>query len=272
MIGYGSQQRKAVSTAVTKVDAEDFNQGVAQSPLELINGKVAGLQITRAGGNDPNAGTSIQLRGVTSITGSTSPLIVIDGIPGGNLDLLQQNDIESFDVLKDGAAAAIYGTRGTNGVILITTKKGKKGVTAFNYSSYFSKDFANSKPDFLNASEFRQAIADGVIGESNDIGFSSDIFDALINKSNLSQYHNFVASGGGENSNYRASLYFRDLEGVALENERKEFGTRINFNQSGFDDKLQIQSSISINLNDANLLGGNTTTNLQNQGIAGNQF
>ena len=272
LIGYGSQQRKAVTTAVSKVETEDFNQGVVTSPLELINGKVTGLQITRAGGNDPNAGTSIQLRGVTSITGSTSPLIVIDGIPGGNLDLLQQNDIESFDVLKDGAAAAIYGTRGTNGVILITTKKGKKGVTAFNYSSYFSKDFANSKPDFLNASEFRQAIADGVIGESNDIGFSSDIFDALINKSNLSQYHNFVASGGGENSNYRASLYFRDLEGVALENERKEFGTRINFNQSGFDDKLQIQSSISINLNDANLLGGNTTTNLQNQGIAGNQF
>ena len=109
------------------VDTDDFNQGQVSSPVELIQGKVAGLQITRAGGNNPNGGTAIQLRGVTSITGSTSPLIVIDGIPGGNLDLLQQNDIESFDVLKDGAAAAIYGTRGTNGAILITTKKGKKG-------------------------------------------------------------------------------------------------------------------------------------------------
>ena len=196
LIGYGSQQRKAVTTAVSKVETEDFNQGVAQSPLELIQGKVAGLQITRAGGNDPNSGTSIQLRGVTSLEGSKAPLIVIDGIPGGNLDLLQQNDIASFDILKDGAAAAIYGTRGTNGVILITTKKGKKGVTAFNYSSYFSRDYANSKPDFLNASEFRQAIADGIIPATNDLGASTDIFDALINKSNLSQYHNFVASGG----------------------------------------------------------------------------
>ena len=272
LIGYGSQQRKAVTTAVTKVDTEDFNQGVVTSPLDLIQGKVAGLQITRSGGNDPNSGTSIQLRGVTSITGSGEPLIVIDGIPGGNLDLLQQNDIASFDVLKDGSAAAIYGTRGTNGVILITTKKGKKGVTTFNYSSYFSKDFANSKPDFLDAGEFRQAIADGLIPESNDLGASTDIFDELINESNLSQYHNFVASGGGENSTYRASFYYRNLEGIALENEREEFGVRATFNQSAFDDKFQIQSSIATNFNDANLLGGNTTANLQNQGIAGNQF
>ncbi|MEH6407708.1 MAG: SusC/RagA family TonB-linked outer membrane protein [Leeuwenhoekiella sp.] len=255
LIGYGSQQRKAVTTAVTKVDTQDFNQGVVTSPLDLIQGKVAGLQITRAGGNNPNSGASIQLRGITSLTGSSSPLIVIDGIPGGNLDLLQQNDIASFDVLKDGAAAAIYGTRGTNGVILITTKKGKKGVTSFQYSSYLSKEYVNSKPDFLNPQQFRDAIADGTI-PGNDLGSSTDIFDELVNKSNISQYHNFVASGGGENSTYRASVYYRDLEGVALENGRKEFGMRATFNQSAFDDRFQFQSSIATNFNDANLLGG----------------
>ncbi|WP_442845758.1 SusC/RagA family TonB-linked outer membrane protein [Leeuwenhoekiella sp. H156] len=256
LIGYGSQERKAVSTAVTKVDTEDFNQGVVQSPLELIQGKVAGLQITRAGGNNPNGGTAIQLRGITSLTGSRSPLIVIDGIPGGNLDLIQQNDIESFNVLKDGAAAAIYGTRGTNGVILITTKKGRKGAAAFTYSTFVSRDYVNSKPDFLSASEFRAAIADGIIGENNDLGGSTDIFDELINESNLTQYHNFVASGGGEKSNYRASLYYRDAQGIALENGREEFGARASFNQTGLNDKLTFSSSLAVNLNDANLLGG----------------
>ncbi|RXG25434.1 SusC/RagA family TonB-linked outer membrane protein [Leeuwenhoekiella marinoflava] len=256
LIGYGSQQRKAVTTAVSKVETEDFNQGVVTSPLELINGKVAGLQITRPGGNNPNSSASIQLRGVTSITGSGEPLIVIDGIPGGNLDLLQQNDIASFDVLKDGAAAAIYGTRGTNGVILITTKKGKKGTTAFNYSTFLSREYVNSKPSFLNASQLRQASADGVIDQITDLGASTDIFDALVNDTNISQYHNFVASGGGENSTYRASIFYRDLEGIALENGREEFGVRANFNQSGFDDKLNFASSVAVNINDANLLGG----------------
>jgi TonB-linked SusC/RagA family outer membrane protein len=257
LIGYGSQQRKAVSTAVVKVKSEEFNQGVVTSPLDLIQGKVAGLQITRPGGNNPNSGVSIQLRGITSLTGSTSPLIVIDGIPGGNLDLLQQNDIESFDVLKDGAAAAIYGTRGTNGVILITTKKGKKGVSSFNYSTYVSRDYVNSKPDFLTAAQFRGAIADGVIGANNDLGSSTDIFNELVNETNLSKYHNFVASGGGETSTYRASVYYKDSQGIALENEREEFGVRASFNQSGFNDKLDFTSSVAVNINDANLLGGN---------------
>ena len=256
LIGYGTQQRKAVSTAVTKVDAEEFNQGVVTNALDLIQGKVAGLQITRAGGNNPNSGVSIQLRGITSISGSRSPLIVIDGIPGGNLDLLQQNDIESFDVLKDGAAAAIYGTRGTNGVILITTKRGKKGENTFNYSTYLARDYVNGKPDFLNAEEFRGLIDEGIINASNDLGASTDIFDELVNKTNLTQYHNFVASGGSEFSSFRASLYYRDAQGIAKENGREEFGVRGSFNSTGLNDKLTFASSVVVNVNDANLLGG----------------
>lgn len=255
LIGYGTQQRKAVSTAVAKVAEKDFNQGVVGSSMALIQGKVAGLQITSS--NNPNSGVSIQLRGIASLTGSTSPLIVIDGIPGGNLDLLQQNDVASFDVLKDGAAAAIYGTRGTNGVILITTKKGKKGKSSFNYSTYLSRDYVNGKPNFLSATQFRQAIADGIIiGEKNDLGATTDIFDELVNESNLTQYHNFVASGGGETGTYRASLYYKDSEGIALENGREEFGVRASFNQSGLNDKLTFASSVAVNINDANLLGG----------------
>lgn len=255
LVGYGTQLRRSVTTSITKVTQEDFNQGVVTNALSLIQGKVPGLSITRAGGNNPNGGTSIQLRGVTSITGNTQPLIVIDGIPGGNLDLVQQNDIESFDVLKSGAASAIYGTRGNNGVILITTKKGRAGVTSFEYSTYLSQDYVNAKPDFLSAAQFRQALTDGVIS-GNDFGYDTDIFDELVNKNNLSQYHNFVASGGGENSNYRASLYYRNLEGIALENEREEFGIRANFNQSAWDNRFNFQTSIVTNFNNANLQGG----------------
>lgn len=267
LVGYGTQNRRSITTSIAKVSEDDFNQGVVTNALSLIQGKVPGLSITRSGGNNPNGGTSIQLRGVTSITGNTSPLIVIDGIPGGNLDLVQQNDIESFDVLKSGAASAIYGTRGNNGVILITTKKGKAGVTSFEYSTYLSRDFVNAKPDFLSANQYRQAIDDGAIS-GNDFGYSTDIFDELVNESNLSQYHNFIASGGNEDSNYRVSLYYRNLEGIALENEREEFGVRASFNQSAFDDRLNFQSSIVTNFNNANLLGGR----LDGNGNPVNQF
>ncbi|MCC4228111.1 SusC/RagA family TonB-linked outer membrane protein [Zunongwangia profunda] len=256
VVGYGTQSRKSVTTAVAKVSEEDFNQGVVTSPMDLIQGKIAGLSVTRAGGNNPNSSASIQLRGLTSITGNTEPLIVIDGIPGGNLDLIQQNDIESFDVLKDGAASAIYGTRGNNGVILITTKKGKKGISQFEYASYVSRDYVQNKPNFISADQYRDIIDQGIIGESNDYGYTTDIYDELVDDTNLSQYHNFVASGGGENSNYRASLYYQKLDGIALENDREEYGFRINFNQSAFDDKFNFQSSVATNFNNANLQGG----------------
>lgn len=124
VVGYGTMKKKEITSAVTSVKAKDFNPGGTRSPLDLIQGKVAGLVITRTQGNNPNSSAAVQMRGVSSINGTRSPLIVIDGIPGGNLDLVQQDDIESFDVLKDGSAAAIYGTRANAGVILITTKKG----------------------------------------------------------------------------------------------------------------------------------------------------
>ncbi|WP_297336234.1 SusC/RagA family TonB-linked outer membrane protein [Algoriphagus sp.] len=259
VIGYGTQKRREITSSVAKVNEESFNSGGVRSPLDLIQGKVAGLSITRTEGNNPNSGAAIQLRGVTSLTGNLSPLIVIDGIPGGSLDLLQQDDIASFDVLKDGSAAAIYGTRGNNGVILITTKKGKAGDPRFEYSTYFQRDVVDRKPDFLTAEEYRDLIDQGLIGEGNDLGASTDLYDELLNKQNFSQYHNFAASGGTLNSNYRASFYFNDAEGMAKENSRRQFGGRINFNQTGLEGRLQMQSNLATNFNLANLLGGGGT-------------
>lgn len=256
VIGYGSQKRREITSSVAKVDEESFNSGGVRSPLDLIQGKVAGLSITRTEGNNPNSGAAIQLRGVTSLTGNLSPLIVIDGIPGGSLDLLQQDDIASFEVLKDGSAAAIYGTRGNNGVILITTKRGKAGDSRFEYSTYFQREVVDRKPEFLGPDEYRGLISQGLIGAGNDLGASTDLYDELLNKSNLSQYHNLAASGGTINSNYRASFYFNDAEGMAIENSRRQYGGRFNFNQTGLNGRLQMQSNMATNFNLANLLGG----------------
>ena len=256
VVGYGTQKRKEVTSAVATVRAEDFNAGGARSPMDLIQGKVAGLNITRTEGNNPNSGVAIQLRGVTSLTGSRTPLIVIDGIPGGSLDLLQQDDIESFDVLKDGSAAAIYGTRGNAGVILITTKKGKAGVATFDYSTYVQREFVDRKPDYLTSSDFRDLIAQGVIDENQDLGSTTDLYDELIDPQNTSQYHNFAASGGTDKTNYRASLYFNEANGIAKQNGREQFGGRLNINQKGLQDRLTLSMNIATNFNKANLLGG----------------
>jgi len=258
VVGYGTQRRREVTSAITKVGTEEFNQGGVRSPLDLIQGKVAGLTITRTQGNNPNSSTAIQLRGVTSLTGSISPLIVIDGIPGGNLDMLQQDDIESFDVLKDGSAAAIYGTRANGGVILITTKKGRAGDPHFEYSTYFQREMVDRKPNYLSAEQFRDLIKEGIISSDQDYGSSSDLYDALINRNNMSQYHYLSASGGGFSTNYRASVYYNDAQGIAKQNGRQEFGGRLNINQRGLQDRLRLQLNLASNFNNANLLGGKT--------------
>ncbi len=256
VVGYGTQKKKEITSAIANVDAEDFNKGGVTSPMGLIQGKVAGLTITNTSAGNPNAGTSIQLRGITSLKGDLAPLIIIDGIPGGNLDLLQQDDIASISVLKDGSAAAIYGTRANGGVILVTTKKGKAGAPKFSYSTYFKHEAVYKRPNNLTASEYRKLIDQGVIDGKYDIGATTDMYDSLINKNNLSQYHYFSATGGTEKTNYRASVYYNKAEGIAKQNGREEFGGRINVNQTGLNDRLKIQLNLASNVNNANLLGG----------------
>ncbi len=258
VVGYGTMKRREVTSSVETIKAEKFNAGGSRSAMDLIQGKVAGLNMTRVNGSNPNSGMDIQLRGVTSLKGDRSPLIVIDGVPGGNLDLLQQDDIESFNVLKDGSAAAIYGTRANAGVILITTKKGKAGKAQFDYSTYIQHEVVNDKPKILSASQFRDLIKQGLVKEDQDFGSSTDLFDELINKDNLSQYHNLSMSGGTQNTNYRASLFYSKMEGITNQNNREQFGGRININQRGLNDKLLVSMNLATNLNNANLLGGQT--------------
>lgn len=254
-VGYGTLDKKEVTSAVSHVDASEFRQSGSRNPLDLIQGKVPGLVLTRTSGSNPNSAVSVQLRGAITVSGSSSPLFVIDGIPDANPDLLQQDDIESIDVLKDGSGAAIYGTRGNAGVIIITTKKGKAGPPQFNYNSYFRKEYLNNKPDFLSPDEFGQRVAAGDI-DQEDFGSRTDFYDALINKDNFSQNHNLSLSGGSNSSSYRASLNYRDLQGIALQNGRKEYTVRLNVNQKGFNDRLSAQFNLASNFNNANTLGG----------------
>jgi len=254
-IGYGTQNKDQVASAVTHVDTASFRQSGSRNPLDLIQGKVAGLQITRTGGSNPNSGIAVQLRGAVSVTGSTTPLFVIDGIPGGNLDLLQQDDIASIDVLKDGSGAAIYGSTANAGVIIITTKKGKKGPPQFSYSSYIRKEYLNQWLHFLSPDQYRQRIASGDI-KQKDFGSSTDFYDQLSNHNNFSQNHNLSLSGGTDKTSYRASLNYRDLQGIAKANERKDYTMRLNINQTGLNDRLKMQVNLASDINNPNLLGG----------------
>lgn len=254
-VGYGSMKQKEVTSAVAHVDSEDFRQSGSRNALDLIQGKVPGLQVTRSSGSNPNSSPSVQLRGVVTVTGSASPLYVIDGIPGGNMDLLQQDDILSIDVLKDGSGAAIYGSSANAGVILVTTKKGKAGEPSFSYSSYARKEYLARRPNTLSPQEFRDRIASGDI-DQEDFGHSTDFYDKLINHSNISNNHNFAMSGGTATTNYRASVNYRNLQGISLENSRQEYGARLNINQRGLDDRLNVSMNLATNFNNANLLGG----------------
>ena len=157
VIGYGSVDKKELTSAVSHVSSKDFLNISASDPAMQIQGKVAGVSIENRGSGDPNSSSNIQVRGLSSRSAGTGPLIVIDGVPGGNLQNVNSNDIASIDVLKDGAASAIYGTRGSNGVILVTTKQGSKdGSVHTTYNGYVSADFIVNPMKTLTAEQFRQ--------------------------------------------------------------------------------------------------------------------
>ena len=263
VVGYGTQKRQDVTSAVATVKPDEFNQDGARNALDLIQGKVAGVTITRTSGSDPNSSPSVQIRSATSLTGTNSPLIVIDGIPGGNLDLLQQDDIASFDILKDGSAAAIYGTQANGGVIIVTTKKGKPGPPHYDYSTYFSKEFVAYKPDFMTPDQYRAKVESGLYPQLTNTYISgiyngnTNMFDSVVNHSNLSQYHNLSMSGGGANSSYRASVYYSVLEGLAKEDSRQQYGARFSITQRGLNNRLNAQVDFVTNFNKANLESNN---------------
>lgn len=225
VIGYGTMDKKELTSAISHVSEKDFLSVSSLDPSMMIQGKVPGVSITNTGAGDPNNQASIQIRGVSSRSAGLGPLIVIDGVPGGNLTNINPNDIASFDILKDGAASAIYGTRGSNGVILVTTKKGSKdGNTHTSYSGTFAWDKVVKELDMMNAQEYRD-VRLGWGDRGVNLGGNIDWLDA-VSRTGFTMQHTLTVSGGNERSNYRVSADYRDANGVDLRSNREEYGAR----------------------------------------------
>ncbi|WP_229206157.1 SusC/RagA family TonB-linked outer membrane protein [Dyadobacter fermentans] len=223
VIGYGSLNKKEVSSAITHLSGKDLLRVGGNNPLMAIQGKVAGLSVANTSAADPNSSPSIQLRGASSRSAGLGPLFVINGVPGGNIDNINQNEIESIDVLKGGAASAIYGTRGSNGVIVITTKKGSETSRIF-YDGYATFDYATNQLEVLSREDFL-ANKRGV-----DFGGNTNWMKEVKRNPSFSHKHTLQFSGGNGKTNYFTSLDYRDANGIDLRSAKREYGGRININ------------------------------------------
>jgi len=243
VIGYGQQRKGDLTSSVATVNAENFVKGPVQDAGQLLQGKVAGLSIANPSG-DPTASSQILLRGNTTLFGANSdPLVIIDGVPG-TLKTVAPEDIETIDVLKDGSAAAIYGVRGTNGVIIITTKRAKAmDVNSLDYSASASTQTLLRKPELLTAADYRAQINEGLRDASWDLGDNTDWLKA-ISQTPLTHVHNLTFRGGNSKTNYLASANYRYLEGVLQKSDNSTFTGRIDVNHSMLDDKLKFNLSL----------------------------
>lgn len=257
-IGYGSQKKKEVTGSVASVKAEDFNAGVKTNPVGLLQGKVAGLNIIKTSSDPTNTGYNIQIRGFSTLDkgAGTSPLYIVDGIPVNNIDNISPDEIASMDVLKDGSAAAIYGTRGTNGVIIITTKRGEnfsdKAVTKVEYSGYFSTSVRNgdlgmaTPEEFHNLAELSGGKVEPVIYKNPDGSTNyTDWVKELTRPAAFAHNHNVAISGASKNFNYRASINYKDAEGIAKNSNREELIAKIAASQKALNGWLELQYDMS---------------------------
>ncbi len=239
--GYGSQQQKEITSAVVSVGEESFNKGAINDASQLLQGKVAGLTIYNRGGN-PNSDTVIRLRGLSTIGANSSPLVVVDGVVGASLGNVDPSDIESINVLKDASAAAIYGSRGSSGVILVTTKKGGVGKTELTYNGQFTSSGVLNQIDVMSPGEF-------VAAGGRDLGSQTDWLDE-VTRDAFSMIHNVSASGGNGKTSYRVSANLRENEGILLNSGFDQFNTRLNFTTTALNDKLKIEFSSSFTQRD----------------------
>jgi TonB-dependent starch-binding outer membrane protein SusC len=253
--GYGTQKKREVTSSITSVKSDEFNKGSVNNPVELIQGKVAGLSISKPGG-DPNGTFDIRLRGMSTIGANLGPLVIIDGVIGGDLANVDPNDIESINVLKDGSAAAIYGTRGASGVILVQTKKGKKGTAVIDYNVYVTAEMVAKNTNVMTASEWRALKKEINASQGNnigtDFGFNTDWFKQ-IEQTGISQVHNVSMSGGTDKTSYRASINYRDIQGVMITTGNTQLNGRINITQKALNDKLTLDLNLGATEKNSNI-------------------
>ena len=243
VIGYGTQKKGDITSSVASVKAEDFNAGKIGDAAELVKGKVAGLTVVNSSG-DPNAKSSIMLRGVTTLVGNVSPLVLINGIEG-DLSTVAPENIESIDVLKDASAAAIYGTRGANGVIIITTKAGHREQKAqVSYSGYASFSQWSKKADFMDTHD----VIFGLTSQEY-MGYDTDWLKAVSRKAGFKHNHSLQVSGGTQNATFAASVQFSDEEGIMRNTGNRDFKLQLDYNQYIWNDILKFNVNALLSRN-----------------------
>ncbi|UAB83729.1 TonB-dependent receptor [Zunongwangia sp. SCSIO 43204] len=251
VVGYGTQKKSDLTGSVSSVSDEEFNKGINTNPGNLLQGKVSGLNVTNASG-EPGAGQDIIIRGVGTLRSGTSPLYVIDGfvldnssngVPTNPLNFINTEDIQSINVLKDASAAAIYGSRAANGVVVITTKKGKAGRTQMNFSASSAISTMANKIDVFSADEFRQVV-EQVGGSLSDNGADTDWQDELT-RTAITNDVNFSMSGGTSKTSYFASVGARDQEGILNNSDLTRYSGRINVSQKGLNDRLKVDLNLT---------------------------
>ncbi|MGI4019990.1 MAG: SusC/RagA family TonB-linked outer membrane protein [Janthinobacterium lividum] len=255
VVGYGTTTKKELTSAITTVKAEQFNAGVVATPADLLEGKVAGLNITNDG--NPNSVATVTLRGPSSLraTGST-PFYVIDGVPGADFNLLAPADIASIDVLKDASASAIYGTRATNGVIIVTTRRSRPGQLRMNYDAYGSLENISNEFDIATADQIRAyAKANNQsFTPANDNGANTDWQKAVERNSGFSQNHNLSFGGGSEKTTFSGSLNYLQNQGIVKSSDLDRFIGRLSVSQRALNDKLKLDFTLSNSITNSDLI------------------
>ncbi|AOM77365.1 SusC/RagA family TonB-linked outer membrane protein [Pedobacter steynii] len=259
-IGYGKSKRNEITGAVTSVKPEEFNRGVLSSPGQLLQGKVAGLNITRSG--NPTDKPAVILRGPSSFReGAQEPFYVIDGVPGASIDLVAPDDIISMEVLKDASSTAIYGSRAANGVIMINTKNSGKGLGKLSYSAYAASESISNSIDMATGDELRTYLKDNgkTLDKISDDGSNTDWLKE-VTKTGFSQNHNLNFNGGGENSSYGASLNYLDNQGIIKTSGIERFIARANMEQRLLNNRLKL----NLNLTNSNTVNDRIASQVYN--------
>ena len=254
VVGYGQSTRRALTSAVTTIRPGDMNRGPITDVGQLLQGKVPGLNITANG--DPNRRAAIILRGASTINSPGGPFFVIDGVPGADINLVAPDDIASIDVLKDAAATAIYGNRAASGVIMITTKKGRKGQTQVNYNGYIGVENATSGLKLMDAAQHREYIKSQGLSYNplDDLGANTDWQKAIQKDRAISHNHNLSFSGGGDHGTYSASINYINREGILMRSNQERFIARLNVEQMALNDKVKFNLNVTNSQTNAKLV------------------
>jgi len=245
VVGYGKSSRKSLTSAITTIKPEDMNRGPITDVGRLLQGKVPGLNISASG--DPNRRAAIVLRGVSTVNSPGGPFFVIDGVPGADISLVAPDDVASIDVLKDAAATAIYGNRAAAGVIMVTTKKGRKGQSQVAYSGFAGIEKVSNKLNLMDADQHRAYIKSQGLSYSplDDLNANTDWMSAVLRDQAVSHNHNISMSGGGDHGSYAASVNYVNKEGIMVRSKQERMIARLSIEQLALNDKVKFNVNVT---------------------------